>query len=226
MSNIVFTCTASKAFPASIRARDYTDKVTWRNDIKNILPKYQVYKLYSGAYWNEVMKVYERYPEHNYYVLSSGLGLISFEEYAPSYEASYSERSLDTVPLDWCEVKLMEGLISTSNEYATVAKRLGLTLLAPSGRKWLPYLGGTGFTLAPKLMSLFLSGKDLKSIFESLPEATTQPMPPRRPSATTQVLAHYYMKDMPATQLRKRINEAGYAISVQRAFRYVKQASN
>ncbi len=222
LANIVFACASTKRFPATLYSR-YFNQEDWNHAIKNKGPRYKVSALYKGPYWKEVMQVYEKYKkEHNFYVLSAGLGLISFEADAPSYNASFSKRSEDTVDIGWVPLPKMEGIISTSNEYLEAASVIGLTQLQPTGRRWLHYLGGTGFTIAPRLMDLYLQGKDLKKIYNGLPEPKKQIMPIGREKATEDIINRYYIPGIKATTLRKLVNDAGYSLSVQRTYDIIK----
>ncbi len=220
--NVVFSCASSKRFPITLYSRNY-NKEDWSQAILNRGPRYKVKDLYKGSYWEEVLKVYEKYKnKHNFYVLSAGLGLVSFEDTAPSYNASFSRRALDTVPIGWVNLQQMQGIISTSNEYLQAAKIIGLTSIKPSGRKWLGYFGGTGFNLSPKLIDLYLSGENLQEIYNGLPEAKPQILPKARPKITPDKLKDFYRKGMSATHLRRLVNNAGFGLSVQRAFDYIK----
>lgn len=220
--NIVFACASTKRFPITMYSRNFTQE-EWNHSLKRG-PRYKVMDLYRGNYWKEVLQVYKKYKnEHNFYVLSAGLGLVSFEAIAPSYNASFSKRSEDTVGIGWVPLPKMEGIISTSNEYLEAAKIIGLTNLEPKGRRWLHYLGGTGFTLAPRLMNLYLDGMDLNKIYDSLPEPAKQVMPAGRKKAGSNDIKKYYSPGIKASKLRKLMNTAGFSLSVQRAYDYIKE---
>jgi hypothetical protein len=222
LANVVFTCASSKSFPITLYARYFT-KEEWLEAIQIKKPRYPVWSLYKGPYWKEVLKVYEKYKkEHQFWVLSAGLGLVKFEDNYPSYNASFSKRSEDTVPIGWVPLPRIEGIISASNEYLEAAELIGLQQLKPSGRKWLNYFGGTAFTLSPKLMDLYLSGEDLQKIYNSLPDAAPQPLA-KRQKPTTDILEQFYRPGISPTKFRKQLNNAGYAISVENAYKYVQE---
>lgn len=220
--NVYFACSATKAFPSTLRASDYSSKEEWHNAVANAKERYPVLDLYCGAYWNEVRGVVKDFPEHAFFVLSAGLGIQPMAALQPSYDASFSRRSLNPIPLEWFPYRAVTGVISASNDYATIAKACGITLLSPSGRRWLSLLGGTGFTLAPRLMRHFLSGNDLAADYAGLALPTKQPLPSGRCKCSDDLLQTFYTGQS-AQQLRRDVNSSGFQLSVERAYAFIRQ---
>ena len=223
--NVVLPCSDRKTHPAVIQARNFSCAEAWRKAFDEAIPRYPCINLYAGARWKAFLKVIEDHPNHDYWVLSAGAGLVRLEDEIPSYSASFSKRSLDYIPLDWAKLPDVpfRGVISASNEYAIIAKKIGLTIIKPSGRRWLHYFTGcSGFTLGPSILNLYLSGVDLGAIYNKLPKAEPQVCEKRIKKADAALLEKLYNSGMSAIALRRKANELGYSISVERAYNFVR----
>jgi hypothetical protein len=71
-------------------------------------------------------------------------------------------------------------------------------------------------------MDLYLSGANLQEIYDSLPEAPKQKLPKTRKKATEEILNEFYKPGISPTTFRRNLNNAGYSISVENAFKYIK----